>query len=133
MQDLTLPKSIITRLAKGVLPQNTQVQANAALAISKSAIVFVNYLASQYVPHSRPSPVLLLACNTRLTNVDSANEHTIAAGKKTIAPADVFKALEDIEFPFLKEPLEAEFASTSTPHVVTFTHYLCAHCNPRCL
>lgn len=33
------------------------------------------------------------------------------ANKKTIAPADVFKALEDTEFAFLKEPLEAEFAS----------------------
>ena len=35
------------------------------------------------------------------------------ANKKTIAPADVFKALDEIEFGFLKEPLEAEFASTS--------------------
>lgn len=46
MQDLTLPKSIITRLAKGVLPANTQIQANAVLAMSKSTTVFVNYLAS---------------------------------------------------------------------------------------
>lgn len=37
------------------------------------------------------------------------------ANKKTIAPADVFKALDDIEFGFLKEPLEAEFASLSHP------------------
>lgn len=42
----------------------------------------------------------------------SANENTVAAGKKTILPADVFKALDDTEFSFLKEPLEAEFAST---------------------
>lgn len=41
----------------------------------------------------------------------SANENTVAAGKKTILPADVFKALDDTEFSFLKEPLEAEFAS----------------------
>ena len=41
-----------------------------------------------------------------------ANEHTTNANKKTIAPADVFKALDDIEFGFLKEPLQAEFAST---------------------
>lgn len=34
------------------------------------------------------------------------------ANKKTIAPADVFKALEDTEFSFLREPLEAEFNST---------------------
>lgn len=36
------------------------------------------------------------------------------AGKKTVAPADVFKALDDVEFSFLKGPLEAEFASTSS-------------------
>ncbi|PNY24343.1 DNA polymerase epsilon subunit D, partial [Tolypocladium capitatum] len=86
IEDLTLPKSIITRLAKGVLPPNTQIQANAILAVSKSATVFINYLASH------------------------ANEHTTNAGKKTISPADVFKALDDIEFSFLREPLEAEFA-----------------------
>ncbi|KAG6000244.1 hypothetical protein E4U21_005679, partial [Claviceps maximensis] len=39
-----------------------------------------------------------------------ANEHTISANKKTISPADVFKALDDVEFDFLKQPLEAEFA-----------------------
>jgi hypothetical protein len=48
IEDLTLPRSIITRLAKGVLPQNTQVQANAILAMSKSTTVFINYLAAQY-------------------------------------------------------------------------------------
>lgn len=48
-KDLNLPKSIVTRLAKGVLPPNTQIQATAILALTKSATVFVNYLASQYV------------------------------------------------------------------------------------
>ncbi|KAJ3488720.1 hypothetical protein NLG97_g6148 [Lecanicillium saksenae] len=86
IEDLTLPKSIITRLAKGVLPANTQIQGNAILAMSKSTTVFINYLAAH------------------------ANEITLNANKKTIMPADVFKALEEIEFDFLKEPLEAEFA-----------------------
>ncbi|PHH69112.1 hypothetical protein CDD80_7008 [Ophiocordyceps camponoti-rufipedis] len=86
IEDLSLPKSIITRLAKGVLPPNTQIQANAILAMSKGATVFISYLASH------------------------ANEHTASAGKKTISPADVFKALDDTEFSFLREPLEAEFA-----------------------
>lgn len=44
----------------------------------------------------------------------SANENTVNAGKKTVTPADVFKALEDTEFSFLRAPLEAEFASM--PH-----------------
>ena len=46
----------------------------------------------------------------------SANENTMDANKKTIAPADVFKALEDTEFAFLREPLEAEFNSESLTH-----------------
>ncbi|GAP82981.1 putative DNA polymerase epsilon subunit d [Rosellinia necatrix] len=85
IEDLTLPKSIITRLAKGVLPSNTQIQANAILAMGKSATVFISHLAS------------------------AANEHTQNNNKKTIMPADVFAALEDIEFPFFRERLEAEF------------------------
>ncbi|CCF42858.1 DNA polymerase epsilon subunit D [Colletotrichum higginsianum] len=86
IEDLSLPKSIITRLAKGVLPPNTQIQANAVLAMSKSATVFINYLASH------------------------ANEITVNANKKTVSAEDVFKALDDIEFGFLREPLEQEFA-----------------------
>lgn len=41
----------------------------------------------------------------------SANEHTVSNGKKTIIPADVFAALEDTEFGFFRERLEAEYAS----------------------
>ncbi|KAK0753957.1 histone-fold-containing protein [Schizothecium vesticola] len=86
IEDLTLPKSIITRLAKGVLPPNTQIQANAILALSKSAVVFISHLAT------------------------TANEFTTSANKKTIMPADVFKALEETEYGFMIERVEAEFA-----------------------
>ncbi|KAL2122713.1 hypothetical protein VTJ04DRAFT_3168 [Mycothermus thermophilus] len=85
IEDLALPKSIITRLAKGVLPQNTQIQANAILALTKSATVFVNHLAN------------------------AANEFTVNGGKKTIMPSDVFNALDSIEFGFMRERVEAEF------------------------
>ncbi|KAI0110137.1 histone-fold-containing protein [Daldinia grandis] len=85
IEDVTLPKSIIMRLAKGVLPPNTQIQANAILAMSKSATVFISHLAN------------------------AANEHTQSSNKKTIMPADVFAALGDIEFPIFRERLEAEF------------------------
>ncbi|KAK3336010.1 histone-fold-containing protein [Cercophora scortea] len=95
IEDLTLPKSIITRLAKGVLPPNTQIQANAILAMSKSAVVFISHLAN------------------------ASNELTLNSNKKTIMPADVFKALDDIEYGFMRERLEAEFAklqlSTNNP------------------
>lgn len=99
IEDLTLPKSIITRLSKGVLPPNTQIQANAIMALSQSTTVFINYLASH------------------------ANENTVNAGKKTIAPADVFKALEETEFAFLREPLEAEFAKFNAIQTEKRTSY----------
>ncbi|APA14616.1 hypothetical protein SS1G_06591 [Sclerotinia sclerotiorum 1980 UF-70] len=86
IEDLNLPKSIVTRLAKGVLPPNTQIQGNAMLAMSKSATVFVNYLATH------------------------ANENAHNRSVKTIAPQDVFKALDDLEFPDFKPRLEAELA-----------------------
>lgn len=38
---------MISRLSKGVLPANTQIQKDALSALSKSATVFVNYLASK--------------------------------------------------------------------------------------
>jgi len=86
IEDLNLPKSIVTRLAKGVLPPNTQIQGNAMLAMTKSATVFVNYLATH------------------------ANEHAQRSSRKTIAPQDVFLALDDLEFPDFKPRLEAELA-----------------------
>lgn len=86
IEDLTLPRSIITRMAKGVLPPNTQIQSTAIAALTKSATVFISHLAT------------------------NANEYTLSAGKKTIAPADVFQALDEIEFGFMRERVEAEFA-----------------------
>ena len=54
------------------------------LAMTKSATVFVGYLATH------------------------ANEYAQAANRKTVAPADVLKALEDLEFGEFKPRLEAE-------------------------
>lgn len=44
-----------------------------------------------------------------------ANEVTSLQNKKTIMPADVFRALDDIEFGFMRERVEAEFSSTPLP------------------
>lgn len=85
IEDLNLPKSIITRLAKGVLPPNTQIQANAILAMTKAATVFINHL------------------------TNAANERTQNSNKKTIMPPDVFDALDDIEYPEFKELVQQEF------------------------
>lgn len=48
-QDLALPRTMVQRLAKGVIPANTQIQKDAITAMSKSATLFVNYLAHAYV------------------------------------------------------------------------------------
>ncbi|KXH65725.1 DNA polymerase epsilon subunit D [Colletotrichum salicis] len=140
IEDLSLPKSIITRLAKGVLPPQTQIQANAVLAMGKSATVFINYLASQCVkPLLDPSEILCpngQQCHpgaeaifvryrvklTRIVNL-SANEITTNAGKKTVSAEDVFKALDDIEFGFLREPLEQEFAKYTQIQNAKRTNY----------
>ncbi|KAK6395215.1 hypothetical protein LTR65_000684 [Meristemomyces frigidus] len=82
--DLSLPKSMIARLAKGVLPANTQIQKDALLALHKSATVFVNFIAS------------------------NAYENAQSSGKKTIMPPDVVAALKDAEFENFLPRLEAE-------------------------
>ncbi|KAG9786654.1 hypothetical protein ABEF93_004703 [Exophiala dermatitidis] len=70
IDDLLLPRTLVSRLARGVLPPNTSIQKDATLAIAKSATVFISYLAHH------------------------ANEQTT---KKTIGPQDVLKALKEIE------------------------------------
>ncbi|KAH6838989.1 hypothetical protein AA0119_g6608 [Alternaria tenuissima] len=84
VEDLNLPKSIVQRLAKGVLPPNTQIQKDALLAMSKSATVFVNYITS------------------------AAAEKALASGKKTVMPKDVFDAMTELEFASFLPRLEAE-------------------------
>ncbi|KAI9699050.1 MAG: hypothetical protein M1836_003239 [Candelina mexicana] len=87
VEELALPKTMVMRLAKGVLPANTQIQKDAILAMSKSATVFVNYLASH------------------------AQEYTERANKKTIMPKDVLDAISELEFENFLPRLEAELAS----------------------
>lgn len=84
VEDLSLPKSMIARLAKGVLPANTQIQKDALLALHKSATVFVSYIAS------------------------NSNEIAQSGGKKTISPQDVMAAMKDCELEDFLPRLEAE-------------------------
>lgn len=81
-----LPKSIVTRLAKGVLPQNTNIQKDAVLALTKGATVFINYLCT------------------------AANENAVKANKKTIMPKDVLEAISQLELNEFRPRLEAELA-----------------------
>ncbi|KAH0544100.1 hypothetical protein FGG08_001718 [Glutinoglossum americanum] len=86
VEDYNLPRTIVQRLAKGVLPANTQIQKDALLAMSKSATVFVSYLTAY------------------------ANENALRAHKRTIQPKDVLDALSELEFNDFLPRLEAELA-----------------------
>ncbi|QDS74249.1 hypothetical protein FKW77_002972 [Venturia effusa] len=90
VEDYNLPKTMVQRLSKGVLPPNTQIQKDALLAISKSATVFINYLASV------------------------ANERAQRANKKTIQPKDVLDAIQECEFDSFLPRLEAELEKYNT-------------------
>ncbi|CEJ58932.1 hypothetical protein PMG11_07572 [Penicillium brasilianum] len=81
VDDYLLPRSLTIRLAKSVLPPNTTIQKDAVLAIQKAATVFVSYLSSH------------------------ANDATL---KRTVAPADVFNALSELEFDSFRSRLEQE-------------------------
>ncbi|KAK4978407.1 hypothetical protein LTR28_005767 [Elasticomyces elasticus] len=87
--EYSLPRTMIQRLAKGVLPPNTSIQKEALAAFSKSATVFVNYIAAH------------------------GNEAAQAAGKKTIQPLDVMAAIKELEFEEFLPRLEAELESKS--------------------
>ncbi|KAI5250497.1 histone-fold-containing protein [Aureobasidium subglaciale] len=90
VEDLALPRTMISRLAKGVLPPNTSIHKDALLALSKSCTVFVNFLAA------------------------NSNEYAQIAGKKTIQPADVMAALKENEFEHFIPRLEAELKKYNT-------------------
>ncbi|KAL9109453.1 MAG: hypothetical protein Q9227_005961 [Pyrenula ochraceoflavens] len=71
IDDLLLPRTLVARLAKGVLPPNTSIGKDALLALTKAASVFVSHIAG------------------------TADERTV---KKTIMPQDVLAAIGDCEF-----------------------------------
>ena len=80
-QDLLLPRTLLSRLARGVLPPNTSISKDALLALTKAASVFISHLSS------------------------TADELTT---KKTIAPQEVLSALEEIEWGHLQGKCEGE-------------------------
>ncbi|KAF3939548.1 hypothetical protein ABW19_dt0210343 [Dactylella cylindrospora] len=92
IDDNTLPKTIITRLAKGALgnPSNPSQQAqilfqkDAVTAITRGSTVFINYLAN------------------------CANDIAKETGRKTIMPKHVLEAIECIEFKGFSERLKVE-------------------------
>jgi hypothetical protein len=117
-----------------VLPPNTTIQKDAVLAIQKAATVFISYLSSQYVHSSpsyhaysllhpvrfyildrmdkgilQPTPSTIPTKNQSQANPPpfspSANDATL---KRTVAPADVFNALSELELDSFRPRLEQE-------------------------
>ncbi|KAI9656877.1 MAG: hypothetical protein M1821_003516 [Bathelium mastoideum] len=90
VEDLLLPRTMCQRLAKGVLPANTQIQKDALLAMSKSATVFINYIGMH------------------------AQDAAQAADKSTIRPKDVLEAVKELEFDDFIPRLEIELEKYNT-------------------
>ncbi|KAK1234661.1 hypothetical protein PQX77_002133 [Marasmius sp. AFHP31] len=84
LDNFELPKSIVTKIAKSAVPENTKLQKETILALVKGSTVFINYLA--------------------------ATAHDVAQSKqhKSISAYDVLKALEMIELGDLVNPLQTE-------------------------
>lgn len=81
-----MPRMMSVRLAKGVLPAQTLIHKDAATALQYSTSLFLNHIAN------------------------SANEHTLQAGRKNISPHDILAGMKDTEWDFLVPQLEEELA-----------------------
>ncbi|KAH7925999.1 histone-fold-containing protein [Leucogyrophana mollusca] len=84
IENFELPKSLVTKIAKSAIPDNSKLQKETVLSLVKGSTVFINYLA--------------------------ATAHDVAQSKqhKSISASDVLKALEMIEFGDLVEMLQSE-------------------------
>ncbi|KIY73157.1 histone-fold-containing protein [Cylindrobasidium torrendii FP15055 ss-10] len=84
IEEFELPKSIVTRIARSAIPDNAKLQKETITSLLKGSTVFVNYLA--------------------------ASSHDVALSKqhKTIAAADVLRALEILELGDLVDGLTTE-------------------------
>lgn len=89
MDDISLPKSTVTRLAKASAFASVNasgpvlMQKDANTALQKSAVVFLNYIAT------------------------NANDITLKAGRKVISPADMIQSIER-DFPAFSPRLHQE-------------------------
>ncbi|WBW72760.1 DNA polymerase epsilon subunit Dpb4 [Schizosaccharomyces osmophilus] len=83
LDDLALPRSIVMRLIKQVLPQKSTAQKEAVKAITNSATLFVSYLTS------------------------AAGEISSTKNRKVVMPQDVLSALQEIEYPDFTNQLDA--------------------------
>lgn len=82
LEDLNLPVTAITRIAKEVLPANVIVSKEAKTALARAASVFILYVSNQ------------------------ATTIATSRNKKTISAQDVLEALSQVDFDCLIEPLQ---------------------------
>ncbi|KAI4101954.1 MAG: hypothetical protein LQ339_004844 [Xanthoria mediterranea] len=99
IEDLSLPRTMVQRLAKGVLPPNTQIQKDAIVAMSKGATVFINHIADKYGMFSLWLSFVI---------PPRANELALSTNKKTITPQNVLEALSQCEYEDFLPRVKAE-------------------------
>ncbi|GAB6027109.1 DNA polymerase epsilon subunit 3 [Chamberlinius hualienensis] len=81
-EDLNLPRSVVSRIVKEVLPEGVNLSKESRAAISKAASVFVLYATS------------------------CANNFAMKAKRKTLNGQDVLSAMESMEFEKFVQPLK---------------------------
>ncbi|TFK51256.1 histone-fold-containing protein [Heliocybe sulcata] len=84
IENYELPRTLVTKIAKSAVPDNTKLQKEVVTSLVKGSTVFINYLA--------------------------ATAHDVAASKqhKSISATDVLKALEVLEFADMVPELQNE-------------------------
>ncbi|WVN89143.1 uncharacterized protein L203_104359 [Cryptococcus depauperatus CBS 7841] len=74
ISDFELPKTTLTKLAKGSIPDNVKMQQDVVLALLRGSTLFISYLTS------------------------AAHDQATARSGKTVTAADVIKAITEMDF-----------------------------------
>ncbi|ORY29339.1 hypothetical protein BCR39DRAFT_174537 [Naematelia encephala] len=72
--DFELPKTNLTKLAKGSIPDNVKMQQDVVLALQRSSTLFISYLTA------------------------AAHDQALARSGKSITASDVLKAITELDF-----------------------------------
>ncbi|ODN92027.1 hypothetical protein L198_05699 [Cryptococcus wingfieldii CBS 7118] len=74
IQDFELPKTTLTKLAKGSIPDNVKMQQDVVLALLRGSTLFISYLTA------------------------AAHDQATSRSGKTVTAADVIKAITEMDF-----------------------------------
>ncbi|GMK57532.1 hypothetical protein CspeluHIS016_0403660 [Cutaneotrichosporon spelunceum] len=82
--DLELPKTTLTKLAKGSIPDNVKMQQDVVHALLRGSTLFINYLSAALKRlYMRPT---------------CAHDQAVSRSGKQITAGDVLKAIADLDF-----------------------------------